>query len=49
MSGAMDTSMRDESAYHEMIQDRVNKIKQLEKDLFDQQGKLGRVGKQVSG
>merc|ERR1739838_921314 len=47
MSGAMDTSMRDESAYHEMIQDRVNKIKQLEKDLFDQQGKLGRVGKQL--
>lgn len=47
MSSAMDTSMRDESAYQEMLQDRNNKIKQLEKDLVDQQGKLDRVYKQL--
>jgi len=43
----MDTSLRDESAYQEMMQDRINKSTQLTKDLKVQDEKLDRVSKQV--
>jgi len=43
----MDTSLRDESAYQEMMQDRINKSTQLTKDLKVQDEKLDRVSKQI--
>ena len=48
MSSAMDTTLRDETAYLEMVQDRNRKILQLQKDLEEQKEKLERVQKQVS-
>jgi len=47
ISSALDTQMRDESAYQEMNEDRRSKIKQLNKDLSEQQLKLDRVQKQL--
>jgi len=47
MSGAMDTAIRDETAYLEMVQDRKTKIQQLQKDIDEQREKLERVQKQV--
>ena len=43
----MDTTLRDETAYLEMVQDRKSKIQQLQKDIEDQGVKLERVKKQV--
>ena len=43
----MDTTLRDETAYLEMVQDRKGKIMQLQKELEEQQEKLERVQKQV--
>jgi len=48
MSSAMDTTLRDETAYLEMVQDRKSKIQQLQKDIEDQGVKLERVKKQIS-
>ena len=48
MSSAMDTTLRDETAYLEMVQDRKSKIQQLQKDIEEQGQKLERVQKQVS-
>ena len=47
MSSAMDTSLRDETAYLEMVQDRKHKIAQLLKEVEEQKEKLERVQKQV--
>jgi len=47
MSSAMDTTLRDETAYLEMVQDRNGKIQQLQKELEEQKEKLERVQKQV--
>ena len=44
----MDTTIRDETAYLEMVQDRNVKIQQLQKELEEQKEKLERVQKQVS-
>ncbi|XP_013414029.1 coiled-coil domain-containing protein 39-like, partial [Lingula anatina] len=46
MSHNLDTLTRDEDAYIEMIQDKQNKILQLNKEMDEQQGKLDRVMKQ---
>ncbi|CAK8671416.1 unnamed protein product [Clavelina lepadiformis] len=48
MSSAMDTSLRDETAYLEMVQDRKHKIAQLLKEVEEQKEKLERVQKQMS-
>ena len=47
MSSAMDTTLRDETAYLEMVQDRNGKIQQLQKEMDEQKEKLERVQKQV--
>lgn len=49
MSSALDTTLRDETAYLEMVQDRNNKILQLQKELEEQKEKFERVQKQVCG
>ena len=47
MSHTLDNLSRDEDAYVEMIEEKQNKILQLNKELEDQGAKLDRVGKQV--
>ncbi|XP_078482846.1 coiled-coil domain-containing protein 39-like [Ciona intestinalis] len=48
VSRAMDTSLRDETAYMEMVQDRKAKILQIRKEIDEQKEKLERVQKQVA-
>ena len=47
MSRTLDNLTRDEDAYVEMMQEKQNKILQLNKELDEQQTKLDRVDKQV--
>lgn len=46
MSNTLDNLQRDEDAYVEMVEEKRNKILQLNKELDDQRGKLERVTKQ---
>ncbi|CAL1542998.1 unnamed protein product [Lymnaea stagnalis] len=46
MSMTLDTLTRDEDAYVAMIEDKKNKINQLNKEIEDQRAKLERVAKQ---
>lgn len=48
MSSAMDTAFRDETAYMEMVQERQNKITQLNKELEEQKAKMDRAVRQMS-
>nr|CAB3228550.1 coiled-coil domain-containing protein 39-like [Phallusia mammillata] len=48
MSSAMDSSLRDETTFLEMVQDRKMKIQQLQKDTEEQKQKLERVQKQIA-
>lgn len=48
MSSTLDNLTRDEEAYVVMIEDRKNKVLQLNKELEDQRGKLERAAKQVA-
>ncbi|KAJ8309699.1 hypothetical protein KUTeg_011564, partial [Tegillarca granosa] len=45
MSNTLDNLVRDEGAYNEIIDEKKNKILQLQKELEDQHGKLERVAK----
>ena len=47
MGHTLDNLGRDEDAYVEMIQEKQNKILQLNKDLDEQKAKIDRVAKQV--
>ena len=47
MSNTLDNLSRDEMAYEEMIEEKQNKILQMNKELEDQRSKLERVSKQV--
>ncbi|KAK3095543.1 hypothetical protein FSP39_015932 [Pinctada imbricata] len=48
MSNTLDNLSRDEMAYEEMIEEKQNKILQMNKELEDQRSKLERVSKQNS-